>query len=1030
MPAGGAQRRRLHSLREAVRAATYLDETRAVRALLAGIDLSVGQRQRAMAQARDLVQACRARSHERSLLDSFLQEFGLSNEEGIALMCLAESLLRVPDTRTAEELVADKLAHGNWTEHAGASESFFVNASTWALILTGNVLSLSEHITRDADGWFAGLVARLGEGAARAGIGRAMRILGRGFILGQDIDEALANEHGALSSFDMLGEAARTAADAERYFEGYRRALGAIAAAYPDANPQASSGISVKLSALHPNLRQARRADVLRELAPRVTALAAEAARADVHLTFDAEEAARLDLTLDMIERVATHDDTRGWQGLGIAVQAYSKRAPAVLDWLAELARGTSRRIMVRLVKGAYWDTEIKRAQVGGFEGYPVFTRKASTDLSYIACAAQLCRASDALYPQFATHNAHSLATVTELARGHEFEMQRLHGMGEMLYDEARRQIPDLPAIRVYAPVGEHEDLLPYLVRRLLENGANSSFVNRFLDAEISLNEVVRDPIADVTHFERVPHPRIPLPRALYGEGRANSTGVDLDHPTQAAELLAAMEPFRQARWDEAKGTPVVNPTDHRDTVGTVRAATRAEIDAALDRAVEAQSRWDATPAPARAQALLDTAHAFEAHRAELAGLLVREGGKTVPDALDEIREAVDFCRYYAAQCHTHFEAGAALPGPTGEANTLRLHGRGVFATIAPWNFPLAIFTGQTVAALAAGNCVAAKPAEQTPLVARRAVELMHAAGIPSDVLHLLPGTGEAVGRALVADPRIAGVAFTGSTATARAIHRTLAERPGPIVPLIAETGGQNAMLVDSTALPEQAVDDILRSAFGSAGQRCSALRVLYVQDDIADRLLDMLFGAMDLLRIGDPWDLATDVGPVIDAVARDALDAHANALAPRRLHGCALPGHCGDGTFVAPEAFEIDTIGDLEDEHFGPLLHVVRFRSRDWHHCLADIRASGFGLTMGVHSRIGRRATEVATLSRVGNLYVNRDMVGAVVGTQPFGGEGLSGTGPKAGGPNYLPRFAVERVVTVNTAATGGNAELLELPP
>ncbi len=1030
MPAGDARRRKLRSLREAVRAATYLDETRAVRALLAEVDLSVGQRQRAMARARDLVQACRARSHERSLLDSFLQEFGLSNEEGIALMCLAESVLRVPDPRTAEELVADKLAHGNWTEHAGASDSFFVNASTWALVLTGNVLSLSEHITRDADGWFAGLVSRLGEGAARAGIARAMRILGRGFILGEDIGEALANEGAALSSFDMLGEGARTAADAERYFDGYRHALAAIAAAYPEATPEAASGISVKLSALHPNLRQARRDDVLRELTPRATALGVQAARANVHLTIDAEEAARLDLTLDIIECIAHHDDTRGWQGLGVAVQAYSKRAPAILDWLAELARATSRRIMVRLVKGAYWDTEIKRAQVGGFEAYPVFTRKASTDLSYLACAIKLCRAPDALFPQFATHNAHTLAVVAELARGHEFEMQRLHGMGELLYDEAARQIPELPRVRVYAPVGMHEDLLPYLVRRLLENGANSSFVNRFLDAEISLNEVVRDPVADVTHFGRIPHPRIPLPRALYGDARMNSAGIDLDHPTQAAELLAAMEPFRTIRWGDGAGKPVANPADHEDVVGHARAATPAEIDAALDRAVAAQPRWDDTPPTVRAHALLDTAHAFEAHRAEFAALLVREAGKTVADALAEIREAVDFCRYYAAQCRHHFEAGSALPGPTGESNTLRLHGRGVFATIAPWNFPLAIFTGQTVAALAAGNAVCAKPAEQTPLVARRAVELMHEAGIPNDVLHLLPGTGEDVGQALVADPRIAGVAFTGSTATARRIHQTLAARPGPIVPLIAETGGQNAMLVDSTALPEQAVDDILRSAFGAAGQRCSALRVLYVQDDIADRLLDMLAGAMDELRMGDPWDLATDVGPVIDADARAALAAHADASAPRRLHGCPLPERCARGTFLAPQVFEIDAVSDLEDEHFGPLLHVVRFKARDWHRCLADIRTSGFGLTMGVHSRIGRRAEQVAALSRVGNLYVNRDMVGAVVGTQPFGGEGLSGTGPKAGGPNYLPRFAVERVVTVNTAATGGNAELLELPP
>ncbi len=1030
MPAGNAPERKLRNLREAISAATYRDEEAAVRGLLSSVDLSVGQRQRIMGRARDLVQACRARSAERSLLDSFLQEFGVSNEEGIALMCLAESLLRIPDARTAEELVADKLASRNWTEHVGASESFFVNASTWALILTGNVLSLSEHITRDAEGWFGGIVSRLGEGVARAGVARAMRILGGGFILGRSIEEALANERGALSSFDMLGEAARTAADAERYLDAYRTALAAIAAAYPAATPTAASGISVKLSALHPLLRQSRRATVLRELSPKIAGLAAEAARANVHLTIDAEEAARLELTLDIFEQLARQDDTAGWQGLGIAVQAYSKRAPAVLDWLAELARATSRRFMVRLVKGAYWDTEIKRAQVGGFEEYPVFTRKASTDLSYIACATKLCRAPDALFPQFATHNAHTLATVVEIGAQTDFEMQRLHGMGELLYDETRRQFPELPSVRVYAPVGEHQDLLPYLVRRLLENGANSSFVNRFLDAEISLNEVVRDPVADVTHLDGIRHPRIALPRNLYGDARTNSEGIDLDHPEQARALMEEMDAFRAVRWGDAGGDTVVNPANRADVVGAATPASRARIDDALQRAVEAQPRWNASPATERAEALLNTARAYEAHRAELAALLVREAGKTVADALAEIREAVDFCRYYAEQCRLRFGQDIALPGPTGESNTLRLHGRGVFACIAPWNFPLAIFTGQVAAALAAGNAVAAKPAEQTPLVARRAIELMLEGGVPGDVLHLLPGRGEEVGQALVEDARITGVAFTGSTATARAIHRTLAARPGPIVPLIAETGGQNAMLVDSTALLEQAVDDIVRSAFGSAGQRCSALRVLYVQEDIAERLLDMLAGAMDVLRIGDPWDLATDVGPVINGDARAALDAHAGELADRRLHGCALPAHCSLGTFVAPQLFEIESVADLNAEHFGPLLHVVRFPATGWHRAIADIRASGFGLTLGVQSRIGRRAEEVAALSRVGNLYVNRDMVGAVVGTQPFGGEGLSGTGPKAGGPNYLPRFAVERVVTVNTAATGGNTDLLELPP
>lgn len=1029
MPAGSAHGRKLAQLREAVRASTYLAETRAVRVLLSTVELSVGQRQRVMTRARDLVQACRARRGDRSLLDSFLQEFGLSNEEGIALMCLAESLLRVPDARTADELIADKLAHGNWTEHAGASDSLFVNASTWALILTGNVLTLSEHVTRDAEGWFAGLAGRLGDGAVRAGVARAMRILGRGFIVGRNIEEALRRERDTLASFDMLGEGARTAADAERYHERYRHALAAVAGTRRGATPQTAPGISVKLSALHPAFRQARHAEVLQELTPRIVKLATGAADANVHLTIDAEEAARVELTLAVFERVARHDRLQGWEGLGIVVQAYSRRAPAILAWLAELARATSRRIMVRLVKGAYWDTEIKRAQVGGFEDYPVFTRKASTDLSYIACATRLAREPDTLFPQFATHNAHTLATVLEVARDIDCELQRLHGMGELLYDEARRQAPDLPPVRVYAPVGEHEDLLPYLVRRLLENGANSSFVNRFLDAEVSLNEVVRDPVADVTHFDQVPHTHIPRPRALYGATRENSAGVDLDHPGEATELLAAMEPFRSTRWGDG-GDPVTNPANRDDIVGAARSATQAEIDQALEAAAAAQPGWDATPAPERAAILDDAARLYERHRGELAALLVREAGKTVADALAEIREAVDFCRYYAAECRTRFDARTPLPGPTGESNALRLHGRGVFACIAPWNFPLAIFTGQVAAALAAGNAVAAKPAEQTPLIAGRAVALLQEAGVPRDVLHVLRGSGPEIGQALVGDRRVAGIAFTGSTQTAQAIHRALAARDGPIVPLIAETGGQNAMLVDSTALIEQAVDDIVRSAFLSAGQRCSALRVLYVQDDIADRLLDMLAGAMEVLRIGDPWDLATDVGPVIDSDAREALEHHAANLAGRCLKACTLGSHCAAGTFVAPRILEIDGIADLAEEHFGPVLHVVRFAASDWGRSLAAIRASGFGLTLGLQSRIDRRAGQVAELSRVGNLYVNRDIVGAVVGTQPFGGEGMSGTGPKAGGPNYLPRFAVERVITVNTAATGGNTELLELPP
>ena len=1022
---------RLGVLREAVRRAVGLDDDVAVRALMDDIALSPGQRQRIMAQARDLVQGCRERSAERPILDSFLQEFGLSSEEGIALMCLAEALLRVPDAGTADALLADKLAGGDWAEHAGASESLFVNASTWALLLTGRALAVSERIAKDADGWFTALATRLGDGVVRAGVTRAMRILGHEFILGADIDAALANAQGTLCSFDMLGEGARSHAAAERYFDAYQRSLAAVAKAQPAATPGTASGISVKLSALHPRFETAHRDAVQKELAPRAIRLAAQAAAANVHLTIDAEETARLDLTLDVLERVARADECAGWDGLGLAVQAYAKCAPAVLEWLAALADATGRRFMVRLVKGAYWDTEVKRAQQGGLDDYPVFTRKAATDLSYIACAVRLLRHEDALRPMFATHNAHTLASVATLAAGREFELQRLHGMGELLYDEARRQRPALPAPRVYAPVGAHRDLLPYLVRRLLENGANSSFVNRFLDAKVSLNEVVRDPLADVTHWQCVRNPFIAMPAALFGEGRVNSRGIDLERPDQAAALLREMAAFREIRWDaDGNGEPIRNPARRDDVVGLAREASAAEFDAAVTLAAAAQPHWNRTPVERRAEVLRALSDLYERHRAELAALLVREAGKTVPDALAEIREAVDFCRYYASECVARFGDGEPLPGPTGESNILRLHGRGVFACISPWNFPLAIFTGQVAAALAAGNTVIAKPAEQTPLVAWRTVQLMHEAGVPGDVVQWLPGRGEVVGAALVKDPRVAGVAFTGAGATARAINAALATRPGPIIPFIAETGGQNAMLVDSTALAEQVVDDVLRSAFGAAGQRCSALRVLFVQEEAAGPLLEMLFGAMDTLVMGDPWRLDTDVGPVIDAAAQRALDAHAQGLAPRRLHGCTLPAACSQGTFVAPQVFAIDRLGDLEREHFGPLLHVVRFAAGDWERCVDEINASGFGLTLGIHSRIDRRVRETIARARVGNVYVNRDMVGAVVGTQPFGGEGQSGTGPKAGGPNYLPRFAVERVATVNTAATGGNAALLELPP
>ncbi len=1032
------------------------DEREAVQALLAEAPFGDAARRRIMANARALVAGCRRRSGERSLLDLFLQEFGLSNEEGIALMCISEALLRIPDDATAEALIAEKIASADWAAHVGESESLFLNASTWALLLTGKVLGpanrLEDAVANDLGGWINRLAARLGEPVVRTAMSRAVRILGAEFVLGRTIGEALRRGDGALASFDMLGEGARTHADARRYAETYRNAIEAIGHAFPDADPAGSSGVSVKLSALHPRFEPLQEKRVMAELGETLLDLASAAAARNLHLTIDAEEAERLELTLRLMQQLANEPRLRDWQGLGIAVQAYSKRAPAVIDWLDALRRP----IMVRLVKGAYWDHEIKRAQVQGLSGYPVYTRKAFTDLAYLRCAAQLF-ASPHIYPQFATHNAYTLAAVMELGakRREPFEFQRLHGMGELLYDEARRQHPGLPPVRVYAPVGAHKDLLAYLVRRLLENGANSSFVNRFLDAKVPVDELLREPMAAVEACEARPHPGIPLPRDLFGRERLNSAGLDIGDSAAVRKLLrqagAHGEPAIAIAENDNDGTPANTgeagaALDRRKRNGqTDRVAGRSEdefprresrdsfqemtatdAERLVRRAAEAFPRWEATPAEERAGCLLRLADLLEGERPRFVSLLRREAGKTLLDAVAEVREAADFCRYYANECTRLFGAPQPLPGPTGEANSLALRGRGVFACISPWNFPLAIFTGQVTAALAAGNTAVAKPAPQTPHIAAAAVDLMHAAGIPEDAVRLAIG-GVDIGRAMVADEAIAGVAFTGSTDTAKHIQRALAARTGPIVPLIAETGGQNAMVVDSTALPEQVVDDAIASAFGSAGQRCSALRVLHVQEDIAEALIAMLAGAMDTLVIGDPSDPATDVGPVIDREALARLETHIGAMKARVLHRCRLPSGLR-GTFCPPVLIGIESIAELEKEHFGPILHVVRYARKRLPAALAEIRASGYGLTLGIHTRIHSRAEAIMAAAPVGNCYVNRDMVGAVVGVQPFGGEGLSGTGPKAGGPHYLPAFAVERTLTWNTVATGGNAALLNL--
>jgi RHH-type transcriptional regulator, proline utilization regulon repressor / proline dehydrogenase / delta 1-pyrroline-5-carboxylate dehydrogenase len=1032
-------------LRAAIGDAHRLDEAEADARILAAAALSPEARERIAATARRLVAAVRRERQGKGGLDAFLQEYALSSPEGVALMCLAEALLRIPDAETVDRLIRDTLAAADWQRHLGHSGSLFVNASTWALMLTGRLLR-PERAEADLGGALRRVVARSSEPVWRQAVTAAMRILADQFIMGRTIERALeraqsAERHGYRHSFDMLGEAARTMADAGRYRAAYRHAIAAIGRAAAGRPVAEAPGISVKLSALHPRYETAQRARVIDELLPSLRGLAVEARAAGIGFTIDAEEADRLELSLDLVEALALAPALSGWDGLGLAVQAYQKRALPLVDWLADLARRGGRRLMLRLVKGAYWDSEVKRAQERGLDSYPVFTRKVATDVSYLACARRILAAGPAFYPQFATHNAHTLAAVAELAGGRtDWEFQRLHGMGEALYGEVvgadRLGLP----CRVYAPVGGHEDLLAYLLRRLLENGANTSFVNRIVDERAPIAEIVADPVARLSALPEKPHPKIPLPRELFRPERQNSRGLDLGEPRALAELRGGLQAAARLPWHAAPlvggaertgaGAPVFDPSDRRRTIGTVLAADAAAVEEALARAAGAAPAWDATPADTRALILERAADLYERDRAGLMARIIREGGRTIPAALAEVREACDCLRYYAARARAGFAAAEKLPGPTGERNELTLHGRGVFAAIAPWNFPLAIFTGQIAAALAAGNAVVAKPAEQTPLTAAAAVHHLLAAGIPGDVLHLLPGPGETVGAALVGDRRVAGVAFTGSTETARAINRALAAREGPIVPLIAETGGQNAMIVDSSALPEQVVLDVLTSAFDSAGQRCSALRLLYLQQDIAERLLAMLAGAMAELRIGDPALFATDIGPVIDEGARQDLEGHAEQMARegRLLFRCPLPPASRHGTFFAPRVFEIDSARRLEREVFGPILHVVRWPVGRLDRMLDEIAATGYALTLGIHSRIDSTVRHILARLGIGNSYVNRNMIGAVIGAQPFGGERLSGTGPKAGGPRYMERFAVERTLSVDTTAAGGNATLLSL--
>jgi RHH-type proline utilization regulon transcriptional repressor/proline dehydrogenase/delta 1-pyrroline-5-carboxylate dehydrogenase len=1036
----------LSDLRAAVSAAYVTDETAAVEALLARATAQPVQAERIQESARRL--AAGARQHPAGGIGAqqFLQEFGLSTREGVLLMCMAEALLRIPDADTADQLIVDKLSQGQWEHYIGRSDSMLVNASTWALLLTGRLITPETAPAEDAFSALKRLVARSGEPLLRASLVQAMRILARQFVMGRDIEQALARSREAHNSryrysYDMLGEAALTRREAEIHYDAYAQAIvsvGANVTASPDLF--SAPGISVKLSALHPRFEHAQHSRVLGELTPRLVELAALAMARGLGVTVDAEESDRLELTLDVFAAAFADPALRDYQGLGLAVQAYQKRALAVIDWLAALARSQNKRIPLRLVKGAYWDSEIKRAQVAGLAGYPVFTRKAATDVSYLVCARRLLAERDAFYPQFATHNAHTIAFILDLTRGREdFELQRLHGMGEALYDLLSRSAEiGAPACRVYAPVGSHEDLLPYLVRRLLENGANTSFVHDLANPQVPIEHLAADPLQKLTLYPKKSNPRIPLPRDLFAGAWRNSRGMSFADPLALEYLQRRMRsPLSQQHYARAlvgseshqgAAREIRSPADHREAVGVVNEADAITLERALVIAARAAPRWDSVAAHERARVLETAADRIEADAALLISLLVREAGKTLPDAFAEVREAADYCRYYAHLARHAFGDPCTLPGITGELNQLWLRGRGVFAAISPWNFPLAIFVGQIVAALAAGNAVIAKPARQTPLVGYVAVQLLHGAGIPQDTLHFLPGPGAALGARLASNARIDGIVFTGSTATSQAINRALAARSGAIVPLIAETGGQNAMIVDSTALPEQTVSDVLRSAFDSAGQRCSALRVLFVQEDIAERVIELLRDAMQELVVGNPAQLSTDVGPVIDAAAKAELERHISAMqhAQKVIGQARLPAHAEYGNFVAPSAFEIPDLSPLTHEVFGPVLHVVRYQAAYLDQVVDALNATGYGLTLGIQSRIDATVARIRERARVGNIYVNRDMIGAVVGVQPFGGEGLSGTGPKAGGPHYLLRFATERATSINTAAAGGNAALL----
>lgn len=1012
------------SIRQKIREFYRISESQAIEHILPEAEVSMRARSRAWERARNMVLRIRDEQEGHGGVDALLNEYSLSTEEGIVLMCLAEALLRVPDKGTQDELIRDKLSKGQWSSHLGNSDSLFVNASAWGLMFTGNMVNYANERKKTQFGLLKKTLGRMGEPVIRKAMNIAMKIMGKQFVMGETIKDAVERAEekekiGYVYSYDMLGEGARTQDDADRYYKAYEDAIKVIGISAKNKGPRTSPGISVKLSAIHPRYDFLHYDQVVPEISARLKALCIQAKQYNIGLTVDAEESERLDISLDIIEQVFSDPDLGDWNGFGLAVQAYQKRAIFVIEWLRELTLRVNKKMMLRLVKGAYWDTEIKHSQQGGFEDFPVFTRKASTDVSYHACANRLLAYRDTIYPQFATHNAYTASVILELAGDDKegFEFQCLHGMGDTLYDQIVKQ--DKIQCRVYAPVGRHEDLLAYLVRRLLENGANSSFVNAIVDDSKAVEELLTDPVEHTQRLAKRVNTQIVMPLNLYGESRANSKGIDLYDINRVSDLSSGISRWfamqqmalNEVTQDNVDHT-VRNPADPSEVIGYHTFDTPDSMLKKLDNVDKGFSTWSQTPVEQRAQILMHTADILERHMDELLGLCIKEAGKITQDSIDEVREAVDFCRYYAVEAQKL-------------SSDKRLEPRGVILCISPWNFPLAIFIGQVAAALVTGNTVMAKPAEQTSLIAIRAIELMHAVGLPKDAVELVLAKGPDVGDTLLPDERIQGVMFTGSTQTGTLISQELAKRNGSQVPLIAETGGQNCMIVDSTALPEQVVDDVVQSGFQSAGQRCSALRVLFVQDVVADTIIEMLVGAMQSLRIGNPQWLSTDIGPVIDTKALGVLTEHDKFMQShgKLLYKCEVAEET-NGTFFAPRLYEIDSLDVLEKEVFGPCVHVIRFKGKDIDNVINSINKTGYGLTMGIHTRIEERAFELAKLSQAGNVYINRNMIGAIVGVQPFGGRGLSGTGPKAGGPNYLPRLMVEKVTPDMTQVNDEFAE------